>query len=310
MERLLERVHDGEEEIHSKRIVPKTWRDQRRGIGKLNLGLEFVSMARATDLSTVTFEVDQIENAQGLDSKILMEGAGKREYKMGTAETPTDCYIEVLLKRMLIGEYSQCFIVRRSSKNLVSFTVRLKMISRREYIHRLQPVEVFELAQQYKETGVRMFKRKYHTHAHGYFSRAQKLICSLTPVDKSLGDFRVEEEGVNGTEMIFFLRIVLHNISACLLLEERYEEAVNLLDSLMDCSDFETWRSVDPLFEKAMYRKAQALFKLKRYDETITCLEQLDYKASPQLKAMYKTATEQVGKKDEEYVKMVKKMFK
>lgn len=307
MERLLEGVHEGEEELHTRRIVPKVWRDKRRGIGKLNLGLEFVSMARATELSTVTFDVDLIENVQGLDTNILSGGAGTREHKMGTAETPVDCYIEVLLKRMLIGEYSQCFIKRRLTKEALSFTLRLKTISRREFIHRLRPGEVFELAKQYKETAVRMFKKKYHPYAHDYFSRAHKLIYSLNVADKCLGEFTVEEDEIDGTELVNFLRTVMHNISACLLTEKRYEEVVDMLESMIGC--LETGRNSDPLFEKAMYRKAQALYHLKRYEDAIKCLEELEYQSCPKLKAMHETATEQVQKKDQEYVKMVKKMF-
>lgn len=116
-------------------------------------------MGKATELSTVTFELENIDNAAGVDSKLLSAPPGKREHQMGTADTPVDVYIERLLRRMLMGEHSQCYIERKSTDHPVAFTIRLKKIHSRQHLHQLPTDKVFELAKRYKETGVKMFKK-------------------------------------------------------------------------------------------------------------------------------------------------------
>lgn len=263
-------------------------------------------MARATELSTVTVELDRIENlAAEVDSKLLAEGPRTVEHEMGTATTPVDCYLEVIFKNMLIGEHSHCFVERKSGK-VISFTVRMKGMTGRRHIHQLTLPELVGQAKRYKETAVETFK-KYPRLAHDYFARAHKLITSWG--QKDLAAWTMEADGVDGPEVQQLLRTIGHNISACLLLEKRYEETVMLLDGMMS-GEHGGETEKEALFEKAMFRKAKALYELKRFQEAVNCLEKLDYQSNPTLSAMHKTAQEQVRKENADYSSMVKKMFK
>lgn len=255
-------------------------------------------MAKATILSTITFEVADIENAEGVESKILTAGVGEQVHKMGTGETEVDCHIEVFLMKMLIGEHSRCYVERKSTKKILNFTIRIKAIEGCKHVHQLNPVEIVALAGQYKESGVRMFKQWPHN-AHLYFGRAHKLLHSF-PGCKRLNECTMEKEGIDGTAIDALMQNLRHNLAACLLLEERYEAVVKILDDNV----------VDTVSEKAMYRKAQALYHLKRYKEAEKCFTALpQWQDNPALAKLSDMIRKQAVKEKDAYAKMMKKMF-
>lgn len=284
---------------NTRRIVPRVWHDPEYGLAKVNLDLDYVSMDKATLLSTVTFEVADVNNAEGVESKILAAPPGtKQVHKLGTGETPVDCYMDIILMRMLIGEHSRCYIERKTTQTPINFTVRLLAIDDIKHVHQLSPPEVVALAGQYKETGVRMFKR-WTRQAHVYFGRAHKLLVSH-PGGKSLKACTVEEDGVDGEAVQALLTNLRHNLAACLLAEERYENVVELLDD----------EEVDSQSEKAIYRKAQALYHLKRYEEADKCIVGLNnWQSNPALVKLDEMARGQMKKDKEVFTNMVKKMF-
>lgn len=294
MEQLLAGVQD---DRIGQRIVRKIWRAPNKGLAKINLGLEFASMAKATLLSTVTFEISSIENDDGLESVILAAPPGKQEHKIGTGETPIDLYIEVFLAKMLIGEHSRCYIARKFTQKLISFDIKLRGIQGRRHFHNLDPKGLYEVAGQYKEQGVRMFK-KYPEFSHMYFSRAYKLLSShqcytCIPI------YTVEENGVSGEDFGALLDTVRYNIAACLLLERRYEDLVGVLNMEQDLRS-----------EKAMYRKAQALYYLECYDEALLCFKQLkNWQANPAIVNLSKQIKEAQAKQNANFTKICQKMF-
>lgn len=303
MEELLARLQreeddEGEQRQYQRvrRIVPRVWRDHELGLVKVNLGLEFVSMAKATLTSTVTFELEQVDIEEGLESCLLRGPPGVREYKIGTAETPIDCYVEVVLSRMLIGEYSRCHMERRTSKKMISFTIRVKGIKSRRHVHQLTTKELFTLATDYKERGVRMFK-KWPIFAHIYFGRAFKLLNSY-PDYKCMYDCSLEEDGIDGKEVMTLVHNVRHNLAACLMLEKNYGEVICLLD-----------HPDDVRAEKAMYRKAQALYHVKRYEDALECFQELDWEQNPAMVKLNAMIRQEMVKESQEYTKMVRKMF-
>lgn len=279
-------------------IVPKTWTDEKRGLSKVNLSLDFVSMTKATLLSTVTCVVEEVEGSEAVESDILGK-VGQQAHQMGTAETPVDCYIEDFLSQMLIGEVSRCAMRRKSPESKpLEFTIRVIGIENRRHMHQLSPKEVLELASQFKERGVRMFK-KWPEHAHVYFGRAHKLLCSY-PGQKRLSEYTVEEvDGIDGEVVAGLLNATRHNLAACLLLEKRYEDMIGLLDQPGDAKS-----------EKAMYRKAQALCHLQRHQEALKCFEEIVWQDNPPMASLNATIREKMAREKDEYSTMVKKMFK
>lgn len=256
-------------------------------------------MAKATHFSTVTFELDQIcEAAESVQSNILSTGPhGSHVHKMGTAETPVDCYIEIFLSRMLIGEHSRCYIERKTPKKApIQFTIRIKKIQSRRHLHQLTFEELLKGAAEYKERGVRMFK-EWPMHAHVYFSRAYKMLTSV-PRYKYIGLYTKEEDGIDGEEVLAMLHTIRYNIAACLLLEERYGDVVNLLQ-----------HEDDGRSEKAMYRKAKALYHLKRYEEALGCYAIVKWQGNPAMSALHKQIRDMMSVEKDEYSKIVKKMF-
>lgn len=284
---------------NTRRIVPRVWYDPNNGLAKVNLDLDFVSMDKATLLSTVTFEVSDVNNAEGVESKILAASPGiKQVHKLGTGETPVDCYMDMILMRMLVGEHSRCYIERKTTQTPINFTVRLLAIDNIKHVHQLSPQEVVELAGQYKESGVRMFKR-WTRQAHVYFGRAHKLLVSY-PGGKCLKACTVEEDGVDGEVVQTLLNNLLNNLAACLLAEERYEDVVQLLND----------DEVDSQSEKAIYRKAQALYQLKRYEEAEKCIARFNnWQSNPALVKLSEMVRGQIKKDKEVFTNMVKKMF-
>lgn len=254
-------------------------------------------MVKATHFSTVTFEVDQIcKAAESVQSNILCGPHGSHVHKMGTAETPVDCYIEVFLSRMLIGEHSRCYIERKAPKKPLQFTIRIKKIQSRRHLHQLTHQELIQGAAEYKERGVRMFK-EWPLNAHVYFSRAYKMLTSF-PRYKYIGAYTKEEDNIDGEEVLALMHTIRYNIAACLLLEERYEDVVNLLQ-----------HEDDGRSEKAMYRKAKALYHLKRYEEALGCYAIVKWQSNPAMSALHKQIRDMMSAENDEYSKIVKKMF-
>ena len=279
------------------RVIPKIWKDDTLGLSKVNSNGSYESIAKPTLLSTVTIEVEHVTNAEGVPSKILGAHPGKQVHRMGTAETPLDFNVEVLLLKMLLGESSHASVARKTGKDHVTFSIRLLKIENLRYFHQLSTKELIELATEYKERGVRLFK-EFPVLAHVYFGRAHKLLHSY-PGYIHLRELTVEEDGIDGKELGVLASTVRSNLAACLLAEKRYEDLIDLLD-----------RPEDAQSEKAMYRKAQALSYVKRYEEALGCIEGVDWQKNPAMFSLHGNIKDRLAKEKENYAAMVKKMFK
>lgn len=283
------------------RIEP--WFNEEQGLSKINLDLDYQSMTKATPFSTVDFDIEAFVNTCSLESKILADGPGPRTHAMSTADTPVDTYIEALLLKMLLGERSLCKMkVKGGVDQFIEITMKMKRISLEPYVHGMTLQSAYKRSHDFKEIGVRMFK-KYPTHAHNYFSRAYQLLAGFS--QQEIEHLDKAQHGIDEQDVISLKRMIRNNVAACLLIEKRFEEVISILD-FIDEPDYD---KEDPLFEKAVFRRAQALYNLKRCDEVVRCVEMVNYQANPTLHNLHKLAQEELQREKTEFAQMAKRMF-
>uniref|UniRef100_A0A1B0D047 Uncharacterized protein n=1 Tax=Phlebotomus papatasi TaxID=29031 RepID=A0A1B0D047_PHLPP len=281
--------------LHS--IMPKIWNDPNKGIQKILIDFQFSSIIKASEISRCLINVSAIEDLDGRESEIL--GRGERQeiwIELGTAKTPIDCYIEILLREMLTGEKSRCFIATKSGQK-VSFTLKLLRIDFRGYLFELGAQEIVNLAQKYREIGVEMFK-KYPVFAQDYFNRAAKCVLSLGPLQPENQEPTLD--GLSSMELERLLEGIYSNISACLLKQNRLEEVLYLMEF--------TKRNQD-VPDKAIYRKALAHHGLKQFEEAKNELQRLNYQNNKELLALWNKNQAEWRIEEDKYAKMVQKMF-
>ncbi|XP_058055559.1 uncharacterized protein LOC131206969 [Anopheles bellator] len=195
---------------------------------------------------------------------------------------------------MVLNEESKCTITTKAAD--VTFTAKLLHIENQQYFCEQTVASTLEIAKRYKENGVQMFPR-YPRFAHAYFNRAAKCLLSWSPIEDL--DPATEGAGTVG-EMQTLLQTLQLNISACLIKENRFEEALHVLRYTDD------QESPSP---KATYRKALAQFKVKQFDKALETLQKIDYTSSKECAALHKQILETQQREDSKYNAMVKKMF-
>uniref|UniRef100_A0A182JPC4 FKBP_N_2 domain-containing protein n=1 Tax=Anopheles christyi TaxID=43041 RepID=A0A182JPC4_9DIPT len=267
-----------------------------KGLRKERLSFQFTSMEKPSELSRCLVTICDVSNVEALETSYLTGGSiEERCITMGTALTPVDCYVELLLQQMLTNEESKCTI-SNAKGNDVTFTMKLLRIDRQKYYYELTVAETLELAKQYKENGVKMFP-KYPLFAHAYFNQAAKCLLSWSPIDHL--DPSIEGAGTI-EEMQSLLETLYLNIAACLIKQDRFEEVLHVLRYID--------RQENPS-PKATYRKALAQFKVKQFTEALATLERIDYASSKECVVLHKQIIQSRQQEDSKYSSMVKKMF-
>uniref|UniRef100_A0A182TAM3 FKBP_N_2 domain-containing protein n=1 Tax=Anopheles maculatus TaxID=74869 RepID=A0A182TAM3_9DIPT len=207
---------------------------------------------KPSELSRCLVAIGAVEGIGTHETSYLGAGATEERWiTIGTAVTPVDCYVELLLQQMLTNEESKCTINNRQGID-ITFTVKLIRIEGQKYYYELSVAESVALAKQYKENGVKMFA-KYPLFAHTYFNQAAKCLLSWSPIDQ----LDPAIEGVETVkEMHSLLETLYLNIAACLIKQNRFEEVLHVLRY----TDQQETPSA-----KATYRKALAQFKIKQF---------------------------------------------
>ncbi|XP_055679950.1 peptidyl-prolyl cis-trans isomerase D [Lutzomyia longipalpis] len=278
------------------KLVPKIWTDPDRGLQKLLIEFRFVSIVKASEISRCCITLSGIEDLNRRESEILGKGDCQEVWiELGTAKTPIDCYIEIFLREILIGEKSRCCIATKSGET-VSFTIKLLQIDFRGYLFELPAREVVTLAERYKQIGVEMFK-KYPLFAQDYFNKAAKCLLSLGPLQEESQEPPLDD--VTPEELQNLLESIYSNIAACLLKQKRYEDVLYLMEFANRAQNVP---------EKALYRKAQAHNGLKQFEEAKATLERLD-RDKKEVQALWVKNQTEWRVEEEKYAKMVQKMF-
>jgi tetratricopeptide (TPR) repeat protein len=268
-----EAVREKSFDVH-KHLIDRVWEDAAKGLRKEVINFRYCSIVKASELSKCLIDVIHIDN---LDPKvhktnyILEENIGKEIWvDIGHSVTAVDCYIEELLKQMLTNETSKCFIKTKSSGTL-AFTLRLKRIEFGGYYYEQDALKMFEIARNYKENGVKMFK-EFPRFAQNYFNLAAKCLLafgSIGEIDQVLKDTELTKS--NWEDL---LQNVYSNVAACLIKEKRFNEILPIMDFVN--------RQKSPS-EKAVFRLATAYLNINRYEDAKKTIEKVDFKANKEL---------------------------
>ncbi|XP_053673069.1 uncharacterized protein LOC128723359 [Anopheles nili] len=240
-------------------------------------------------------ETSYLANGNSQETGAPVTGVLERWIAMGSAITPIDCYVELLLRQMLTNEESRCTCTS-SKGSAVIFTMKLLRIEGQKYYYEQTLAESLALAKQYKENGVAMFQ-KYPRFAHAYFNQAVKCLLSWSPIEQL--DPAIEGASTLD-EMQSLLETLYLNIAACLIKQNRYEEVLHVLQY----TDQQEKPSA-----KATYRKALAQFKIKQFTEALGTLERIDFASSKECAVLHKQILQTRQQEDSRYNSMVKKMF-
>lgn len=277
-------------------IVPSMWVDDEKGLRKQLINFSYKSMKKPSELSRCLVKISDVSDLGERDSIFLQpsEPGSEQWINIGSSLTPIDFYVEQLLLQMLPNERSRCTISCKSGT--VSFVLELLKIDNNEYYFSRSSSQMLTLAKQYKENGVKCYP-KHPLLAHQYFNRAAKCILSFTPLENL-------DPALEGADTIANMKSLLEtlnlNISACLLKQNRFEDALHVLE-YVDRQDNPT--------PKAIYRRALAQFHVKQYTEAIRTLQRIDYTTSKECSTLYRNIMTTSEKDQAKYNNMVRKMF-
>lgn len=282
-------------------LVAPEWIDVERGLRKVLIDFNYTNMDKASELSECCVEIMDVSNLYDRESEYLND-AKEKWIRIGDAATPIDCYVEIFIKQMFVGELSRCTITTKKD-DLIEFTIKLKVIKLGGYFYELSPKELYDVASSYKQRGVKMYK-KYPEFAQNYFNLSAKLLISLKPFDTLESRYEnLYEQDINqkiDQQTIQCLHDAVYlNIAACLIKQNRYEEVLYVLKDLTDKSNN----------EKGIYRRALAHLNLKQYDEAKQQIEKLNFKENNEFLSLYNRIVSEMKEYNDRYANMVKKMF-
>lgn len=277
-------------------IVPPVWIDDGKGLRKELISFSYKSMKKPSELSRCLVKISDVGDLGTRESNLLKPGGAISEQwiNIGSSTTPIDYYIEQFLLQMLPNECSKCTISCKAGT--VRFVLELLRIDNNEYFFSRSSSQMLTLAKQYKENGVKCFP-KYPLLAHKHFNRAAKCLLSFAPLENL-------DPALEGGDTIANMKSLLEtlnlNISACLLKQNRFEDALHVLQ-------YVDWQ--DNPSPKAIYRRALAQFHVKQYNEAIRTLQRIDYTTSKECSTLYQNIMATSEKDKAKYNNMVRKMF-
>lgn len=278
--------------------IEKEWCDEKKGLRKELVAFKFQSVTKANDLSKCCVAITDVNGLKDQHaSKYLRDERRNQDFwiTINDAVLPIDCYIELFLKRMLIGETSRCSIKTKSG-DYISFVIKLIRVEFGGYYYSKSLAEIVTLAQHYKENGVKMYK-DYPLFAQDYFNKAAKLLISCEPFETLK---ERESNEANPQELRVLLEAILSNICQCLIKQERYDEAAHVTEFA---------DRTDGVPEKAIYRRANALYFLGKLEDAKQTIERINYKDKKECLLLHTNIVEKLKHADSNYRKMIKNMF-
>lgn len=293
-------MSEKEPKIIGKYPIEKEWSDEKKGLHKVLISFKYQSTTKANDLSKCCVAITELNGLKDHHaSEYLRDERKNLDYwiTLSNALTPIDCYVELFLKQMLIGETSRCSIKTKSG-DYISFVMRLIRVEFGGYMYAKKLPEIISIAQHYKENGVKMFK-EYPLFAHEYFNKAAKILISCQPFET----LREREMGMTEADPVKLRELhetILTNISLCLIKEKRYDEAVHV----MEFAD-----RPDNVTDKQIYRRANALYLFGRLEDARQTIERINYKDIKECVILHNNITEKLKQSDQNYKKMIKNMF-
>lgn len=283
--------------------IEREWEDEKKGLRKELIALKFQSVTKANDTSKCCVSITELNGLQDHHASEYLRGECQNtDYwiTIANALTPIDCYVELLLKKMLIGETSRCGIKTKSG-NYISFVMKLIRVEFGGYMYSKSLPEIVALAQRYKENGVKMFK-DYPLFAQDYFNKAAKILISCKPFEtlKERESSIVADADTDPAKLRELLENIMSNICQCLIQQKRYEEAIHVVEFA---------DRPENVPEKAIYRRANALFLLGRLEDAQRTIERINFKDKKECLLLHNNIMEKIKQSNQNYRNMVKNMF-
>lgn len=222
-------------------------------------------------------------------------GQESKTILLGRAIDPIDWCIETFILTMVKNETCRCTVQAGTLK--FAFVITLKDVKPGKYYFEHTLSEMYELAQLYKENGVKCFKSNPWL-AHEYFNKAAKCLLTFLPYS----DFESQSNDLNippkDVQMLF--ETISGNLSACFLKENRHSDVIEVLSFVND--------QLEPT-EKHVYRLATSYINTKQFEKAKLLLEKNDYKKIKSLAQLYSQLQECWKSENDKYASMVRKMF-
>ncbi|XP_023300906.2 peptidyl-prolyl cis-trans isomerase CPR6 [Lucilia cuprina] len=278
--------------------VGTEWKLERKGLYKKVQALEFTKVEKPHQVAKVIINVEKVENLKDRETQWLDANTLNKDQimEMGSALTPIDYYLEILVQQMMLGETAECTIKTKTPGEDVKIVLTLQEIKQTKGIQQLTVPEMYELASKYKENGVKMFK-KYPIFAHEYFAKAAKCLISY----KNFEGLTKKRDGVAGKDMQELFIQIQTNLAACLLNEKRYD------DVLYQTSFVDTLNAPS---EKSIYRRAMAYYHMHEYELAQKTIEKVvDFKDKKEFANLYQKTKDSWKNSNAQYKGMVQKMF-
>ncbi|KAM7361834.1 bride of doubletime [Cochliomyia hominivorax] len=278
--------------------VGTEWQIERKGLHKKVLALDFTKVEKPHQVAQVVINVKKIENFKDRESQWLQQDTLNADQimEMGSALSPVDYYLELLVQQMMLGETAECTIKTKQPGEDIKIVLTLQEIKSSKGIQQLTVPEMYNLALKYKENGVKIFKI-YPIFAHEYFAKAAKCMISY----KNFEGLTKKRDGMAGKDMQELFTQIQTNLAACLLNEKRYDDVIyqtNFVDKMNNPS------------EKSIYRRAMAYYYMHEFDLAQKTIEKVpNFKDKKEFANLYQRVSDGWKNSNVQYKGMVQKMF-
>ncbi|XP_051166553.1 uncharacterized protein LOC127284885 [Leptopilina boulardi] len=286
-----------EDKIVTKEILKKnnfTDKPTERAVCQLKIG----------KIDEIQFTIDKLMSK--FPSDIIYE-SNEKTWILGDGCTELDRQIERAIPTMFIDETSLITVKivsnnkndKTENENIVKFELTLVNFQSFKPIWQWTPEEKYEIALNYKESGVKLFKLTRYIDAFYKFSKACKILITLEPIN----DLNIVDDNKNLLKNIHNLRIHLYNnIAECHMHRENYDYVIILCNKVLNC---------DVNNVKALYRRGVAYGNLQNFDNAVEDLKKV-LQLEPNnflVKAKFHFYKQQSQIENKKYEEMVKRMF-
>lgn len=230
-------------------------------------------------------------------SEYLKQYSSERTIIIGDASARIDECIERVVGTMFKGERSLTRITESSCENVFAdFKIELVDYEARKPIWDWTAKEKYEVALNYKVSGVALYKSVRIVEAFFKFSKACKILITLEPID----DHETEETLRKDIDNL--RKVLYNNMAECHLIRGSYERAIKLCDKVLAREENNV---------KALYRRAVANENLKDYETALADMERVGdleprNSAARERLVLYRSKVAEAKKR---YDNIVRKMF-
>lgn len=294
------------------KAVGKPWESAdktvRKTVIKMNKYGPWEDISTAIEGSMVQLEIEatclngvSVRDLKDEFGSKILDGSSEKVLVIGESCCELDRQIERAIQMMYPTEKSQITVFMRTETTeqqvSISFIATLMHLKPFKPIWEWTPEEKYQIALNYKEMGVTLYKETKFVDAFHKFSRACKIIITLEPI----GDLDLGKEA---EQKLSDLRLILYNnMAGCQLNCKNNEYVVSLCDKVLNKDENNV---------KALYRRGMAYGNLNNVEKAFADFKHI-LTLQPQnarAKEQYKIYNVKVQEANQKCNDMVKRMFK